>query len=291
MTKQKLGKGLDALLSTSSADFGINIRSGASKDLTLVSVNKITSSPYQPRREFDETKLEELASSIKSHGLLQPVVIRVRPDGAYELIAGERRLRASALAGLDEIPAIVENVSDKDASTFALIENLQREDLNALEEASGYHRLQEEFGLTQDDLAKLVGKSRSTVANSIRLLSLGARSKQLLQSGHLEMGHARALLALNGVEQDKIAELIGKKKHSVRQTEKLIRSMTLGNRDQKKTGKQKTKGADLLILERELMDSIGAGVSIDQSSRTTGKLSILYGSLEELDGLIERLRK
>ena len=291
MTKQKLGKGLDALLSTSSADFGINMRSGASKDLTLVSVNKITSSPYQPRREFDETKLEELASSIKSHGLLQPVVIRVRPDGAYELIAGERRLRASALAGLDEIPAIVENVSDKDASTFALIENLQREDLNALEEASGYHRLQEEFGLTQDDLAKLVGKSRSTVANSIRLLSLGARSKQLLQTGHLEMGHARALLALNGVEQDKIAELIGKKKHSVRQAEKLIRSMTLGNRDQKKTGKQKTKDADLLILERELMDSIGAGVSIDQSSRTTGKLSILYGSLEELDGLIERLRK
>ena len=291
MTKQKLGKGLDALLSTSSANFGINMRPGAGKDLTLVSVNKITSSPYQPRREFDETKLEELASSIKSHGLLQPVVIRVRPDGAYELIAGERRLRASALAGLDEIPAIVENVSDKDASTFALIENLQRENLNALEEASGYHRLQEEFGLTQDDLAKLVGKSRSTVANSIRLLSLGARSKQLLQSGHLEMGHARALLALNGVEQDKIAELIGKKKHSVRQTEKLIRSMTLGNRDQKKTGKQKTKDADLLILERELMDSIGAGVSIDQSSRTTGKLSILYGSLEELDGLIERLRK
>ena len=291
MTKQKLGKGLDALLSTSSADFGINMRTAASKDLTLVSVNKIMPSPYQPRREFDERKLEELSSSIKSHGLLQPVVIRIRPDGAYELIAGERRLRASALAGLDEIPAIVENVSDKDASTFALIENLQREDLNPLEEASGYHRLQEEFGLTQDDLAKLVGKSRSTVANSIRLLSLGARSKQLLQSGHLEMGHARALLALNGVEQDKIAELIANKKHSVRQAEKLIRSMTLGNRDQKKTGKQKTKDADLLILERELMDSIGAGVSIDQSSRTTGKLSIRYGSLEELDGLIERLRK
>ena len=291
MTKQKLGKGLDALLSTSSANFGINMRPGAGKDLTLVSVNKITSSPYQPRREFDETKLEELASSIKSHGLLQPVVIRVRPDGAYELIAGERRLRASTLAGLDEIPAIVENVSDKDASTFALIENLQRENLNALEEASGYHRLQEEFGLTQDDLAKLVGKSRSTVANSIRLLSLGTRSKQLLQSGRLEMGHARALLALNGVEQDKIAELIVNKKHSVRQAEKLIRGMTLGNRDQKKTGKQKTKDADLLILERELMDSIGAGVSIDQSSRTTGKLSIRYGSLEELDGLIERLRK
>ena len=233
MTKQKLGKGLDALLSTSSADFGINMRSAASKDLTLVSVNKITPSPYQPRREFDERKLEELASSIKSHGLLQPVVIRIRPDGAYELIAGERRLRASALAGLDEIPAIVENVSDKDASTFALIENLQREDLNPLEEASGYHRLQEEFGLTQDDLAKLVGKSRSTVANSMRLLSLGARSKQLLQSGHLEMGHARALLALNGVEQDKIAELIANKKHSVRQAEKLIRSMTRQPRPEK----------------------------------------------------------
>ena len=291
MTKQKLGKGLDALLSTSSVDFGINKRSAASKDLALVSVNKITPSPYQPRREFDERRLEELASSIKSHGLLQPVVIRIRPDGAYELIAGERRLRASALAGLEEIPAIVENVSDKDASTFALVENLQREDLNPLEEASGYHRLQEEFGLTQDDLAKLVGKSRSTVANSIRLLSLGALSKQLLQSGHLEMGHARALLALSGVEQDKIAELIVNKKQSVRQAEKLIRSMTLGNRDQKKTGKQKTKDADLLMLERELMDSIGAGVSIDQSSRTTGKLSIRYGSLEELDGLIERLRK
>ncbi len=291
MTKQKLGKGLDALLSKSSADFGINMRSAASKDLKLVSVNKIMPSPYQPRREFDEGKLEELSSSIKSHGLLQPVVIRIRPDGAYELIAGERRVRASALAGLDEIPAIVENIGDKDASTFALIENLQREDLNPLEEASGYHRLQEEFDLTQEDLAKLVGKSRSTVANSIRLLSLGARSKQLLQSGHLEMGHARALLALNGVEQDKIADLIANKKHSVRQAEKLIRGIALGNRDQKKTGKQKTKNADLLILERELMDNIGAGVSIDQSSSTTGKLSIRYGSLEELDGLIERLRK
>ena len=291
MTKQKLGKGLDALLSTSSADFGNNTGSRVSRGLTLVSVNKITPSPYQPRREFDERKLEELASSIKSHGLLQPVVIRIRPDGAYELIAGERRLRASALAGLNEIPAIVENVSDKDASTFALIENLQREDLNPLEEASGYHRLQEEFGLTQEDLAKLVGKSRSTVANSIRLLSLGARSRELLQSGHLEMGHARALLALSGVEQDKIAELIASKKHSVRQTEKLIRSMTPGSREQKKTAKQKTKEADLLILERELMDILGAGVSIDQSSRTTGKLSIRYGSLEELDGLIERLRK
>ena len=291
MTKQKLGKGLDALLSTSSADFGINVRSGPRKDLTLVEVNKIKPSPYQPRREFDERKLKELASSIKSHGLLQPVVIRVRPDGAYELIAGERRLRASALAGLDEIPAIMENVSDKDASTFALIENLQREDLNPLEEASGYHRLQEEFGLTQDNLAKMVGKSRSSVANSIRLLGLGMRSKQLLQSGHLEMGHARTLLALSGVEQDKIAELIAKKKYSVRQAEKLIRSMTSGIRDQKKTRQKKTKEADILILERELMDSIGADVSIEQSSRTTGKLSIRYSSLEELDGLIERLRK
>ncbi len=291
MTKQKLGKGLDALLSTSSADFGINIRSAANKDLTLVSVNKITPSPYQPRREFDERKLEELASSIKSHGLLQPVVIRTRPDGSYELIAGERRLRASTLAGLDEIPAIVENVSDKDASTFALIENLQREDLNPLEEASGYHRLQEEFGLTQDDLARVVGKSRSTVANSIRLLGLGLRSKQLLQSGRLEMGHARALLALSGVEQDKIAELISNKKYSVRQAEKLIRSVASDNFGQKETRKQKTKNADLVTLERELMEITGADVSIQQSSRSTGKLTIRYGSLEELDGLIERLRK
>ena len=291
MTKQKLGKGLDALLSTSSAGFGGNMRSGASKDLMLVRVNKITSSPYQPRREFDETKLKELASSIKSHGLLQPVVIRVRPDGAYELIAGERRLRASSLAGLDEIPAIVENVSDKDASTFALIENLQREDLNPLEEASGYHRLQEEFDLTQEDLAKIVGKSRSTVANSIRLLGLGIHSKQLLQAGHLEMGHARALLSLNGVEQDKVARLISDKKYSVRQAEKLIRSMTSGVRGQKETRKQKTKDADLLTLERELMDITGADVSIQQSSRSTGKLFIRYSSLEELDGLIERLRK
>ena len=291
MTKQKLGKGLDALLSTSSADFGINMRTAASKDLTLVSVNKITPSPYQPRREFDERKLEELASSIKSHGLLQPVVIRIRPDGSYELIAGERRLRASALAGLDEIPAIVENVGDKDASTFALIENLQREDLNPLEEASGYHRLQEEFGLTQDDLARVVGKSRSTVANSIRLLGLGMHSKQLLQSGRLEMGHARALLALSGVEQDKIAELISNKKYSVRQAEKLIRSMAPDNLGQKETRKQKTKDADLVTLERELMEITGADVSIQQSSRSTGRLTIRYGSLEELDGLIERLRK
>ena len=222
---------------------------------------------------------------------MQPVVIRIRPDGAYELIAGERRLRASALAGLDEIPAIVENVGDKDASTFALIENLQREDLNPLEEASGYHRLQEEFGLTQDDLARVVGKSRSAVANSIRLLGLGMHSKQLLQSGHLEMGHARALLALSGVEQDKIAELISNKRYSVRQAEKLIRSMTSGNLGQKERRKRKTKDADLVMLERELMEITGADVSIQQSSRSTGRLTIRYGSLEELDGLIERLRK
>ena len=247
--------------------------------------NKIRPSPYQPRREFDDTKLEELASSIKSHGLLQPVVIRIRPDGAYELIAGERRLRASALAGLNEIPAIVENVGDKDASTFALIENLQREDLNPLEEASGYHRLQEEFGLTQDEVASSTGKARSTVANSLRILSLPASVLELLALGKIEKGHAKLLATMSPGDAESLAKQITKNGLSIKEL-----SSQISNKNNTKASKPKSKDSDLLNIEKEMSESFGHKIEIETKNKKSGKVSITYNTLDELDNIISKMK-
>jgi ParB family chromosome partitioning protein len=207
MSKSRLGKGLDALLSagikpatqtaddTSTAQMAPESEKG--DGLLTVFVEEIIASPYQPRRHFDEQALEDLAASIASQGLLQPLVVRSRPQGGYELMAGERRWRAAQRAGLTEVPVVKREVSDQDASTIALVENIQREDLGALEQAVGLERLRTEFELTQQQLADLVGKSRAAIANNLRLLNLGAVARAALEAGELEMGHARALLGLS----------------------------------------------------------------------------------------------
>ena len=303
MSKKRLGRGLDALLSTqtavpvetgkdaSAADSGSDSvtdrASTPGAGIIEVVVGEVSTSPYQPRRYFDEEAISDLANSIKTNGLLQPIVVRERPQGGYELIAGERRLRAATLAGLAQIPAVVRAVSDEEASALALIENMQRENLNALEEAQGLARLRDEFGLTQQEIADAVGKSRVAVANHLRLLNLGARARGLLASGALEMGHARALLGLEGITQDQAADTVVAQHLSVRQTEVLVKKLS----DPQPTAKPQavTKDAETRRLEQRLMDHIGAPVTINHAASGKGELKISYSTLEELQGVLGHL--
>ncbi len=257
---------------------------------TGIAVAAISPSPYQPRRHFDPEALQELADSIKRQGLLQPVVVRERPQGGYELIAGERRWRAAQLAGVATIPAVVRTVSDEDASALALIENMQREDLNAMEEAMGLARLRDEFELTQQQIADVVGKSRVAIANLLRLMNLGALTKGLLESGALEMGHARALLGLEGIQQDQIAQQVVDQALSVRQTENLVRKLNQGgDRAARKAKMPINKDPDTVRLEQTLSDAIGAPVTIKHTPQGKGELAIRYSSLDELDGILKHL--
>jgi ParB family chromosome partitioning protein len=286
VSKKRLGRGLDALLS---ADTSLSPEAGeaAAADQNEVAVSDVVRSRYQPRLEFDEASLNELAASIRKQGLMQPVVVRPRPQGGYELIAGERRWRAAQIAGLHRIPAVIRDVTDEQASAMALIENIQREDLNPLEEAGALQRLKEEFGLTQQEVADAVGKSRVAVTNLLRLLSLSAPVRELLQSGDIEMGHARALLALEPLDQERLARVVAAKQLSVRATEALVRARTQPSR--KKPPKE--KDADTLVLERELSDRVGAPVTIAPDSRGQGgKLVIGYSTLDELEGILAHLK-
>jgi len=294
MTKKKLGKGLDALLSRSA--MGATERTleaqespslGGAQVLAEVSTADIKPSPFQPRRAFATEALDELAASIQHHGVLQPIVVRGLPQGGFELIAGERRWRAAQQAGLQTIPVVQRDVSDREASAFALIENIQREDLNVVEEALGLSRLRSEFNLTQQELADVVGKSRAAIANSLRLLNLGSVARDLLVTGQLNMGHARALLGLTGTEQDVIAQDVAVKHLSVRQTEVLVRK--LSSNPTKQGPRVGAKDSDTVLLERRLSDHLGASVSISQRSHGRGELVIKYGSLDELDGVLQRL--
>jgi len=249
-------------------------------------VDQIRPSPYQPRRHFDEEALAELSQSIRTQGLLQPVVVRKLAQGGYELIAGERRLRAVQLAGLKTIPAVIKTVSDKQASALALIENVQREDLSALEEAMGLARLRDEFELTQQQIADAVGKSRVAIANLLRLLNLGATARGLLEAGQLEMGHARALLGLEGIMQDQAARQTAELGLSVRQTEALVKR---AGEPAKVAAPAAAKDADVQRLEQRLMDKIGAPVAIRQKAQGQGELTIKYSSLDELQGVLGHL--
>ena len=289
MTKKRLGRGLDALLSDRTLQAPQSQQATMPQEGILsLALTEISPSPYQPRRDFDEESLSELAGSIKTSGLLQPIVVRERAQGGYELIAGERRFRAAKMAGLTSIPAISKSVTDEQASAFALIENVQREDLNALEEAQGFARLRDEFGLTQQEIANAVGKSRVAVANQLRLLQLGAISRGLLERGEIEMGHARALLSLEGITQDRAGHTVAKQKLSVRQAEALVRKLSRGGGG--KTSRETTpKDAETRRLEQRLMDKIGAAVSIRHRSSGAGELKIKYGSLEELQGVLNQL--
>ena len=291
MSKKRLGKGLSALLSdgvktgamaTSATNQPTYTPSGSFE----LNVDQIKTSPYQPRKWFEPSALQDLAQSIKSQGLLQPIVVRPIAQGGYELIAGERRWRAAQLAGLTKIPVINKQVSDREASAIALVENIQREDLNALEEAIGLDRLRSEFELTQQEVADVVGKSRAAIANSLRLLSLGAVARELLEDGKLDMGHSRALLGLTGTVQDQAALKVADGQLSVRDTETLVRTLLKEYEHGIETKAKPEKDTDTQRLERKLMDHLGAQVNIKHGKSGRGELVIKYSTLEELDGVL-----
>ena len=263
----------------------------AVQGLADVPVDQIFQGQFQPRRHFDEAALDDLAASIKSQGLMQPIVLRARATGGYEIVAGERRWRAAQRAELSAVPAIVREIDDEHAMAMALIENIQREDLNPLEEAWAMQRLRDEFELTQQELANTLGKNRASVANTLRLLNLAPTARTLLERGEIEMGHARALLGLEAADQDSLAREVADKSLTVRETERRVRAIVAPAKpaDPKKA-QTRSKDADTKRLEQQLSEKLGAPVAIDHSSSGKGKLVIGYSSLAELDGILQHLQ-
>ncbi len=279
------GRGLDALLgSIQKEKLQLEVQALDHGQLKKIDVNQLKRGAYQPRRFIDEAELQELAASIQKHGVMQPIVIRPIDDTeyAYEIIAGERRWRAARIAGLTEIPAIVRDLTDQVAIALALIENIQRQDLNPIDQAFALQRFHEEFGLSHQEIADTVGKARTTVSNLLRLLSLADEVKDLMQQGQIDMGHARAILTLKAKDQLKIAKIVMDKGLSVRQTEQLVRDWN--------TPKQEKAGAPVLAdveqLTQKLSERFSANVKIDYNNQGKGKLVISYNSLDELDGIL-----
>jgi ParB family chromosome partitioning protein len=295
--KRGLGRGLDALLgagrvapsSVAETSASNTTASSGTDDGTMreLPVDLIQRGQYQPRRDMEPESLRELADSIIAQGVMQPIVVRPVSDQRFEIIAGERRWRATQLAGLDVIPAIIRDVSDQAAIAMALIENIQREDLNPIEEAASLQRLQREFELTQQEVATAVGKSRSTVANLLRLMTLQEDVRRLVEHGDLEMGHARALLGLEGADQSQAARTVVAKALNVRQTEALVRNLLA-----KKTKPEPEKHLDPNIrhLQDDLSQRLGAQVLIQHSAKGRGKLVLSYNSLDELDGILSHIK-
>jgi len=293
--KRSLGRGLDALLGASataseaaeaSESTVSEVAADPDKLLKELPVDLIQRGKYQPRRDMVPESLQELADRIKAQGVMQPIVVRPISDRKYEIIAGERRWRATQLAGLDTIPAVIRDVPDEAAIAMALIENIQREDLNPIEEAASLQRLQQEFELTQQEVADAVGKSRSTVANLLRLMSLQEDVRKLVEHGDLEMGHARALLALEGGDQSHAAGQVVGKAMSVRQTEAMVRSLLAG-KDRPK--ENKTLDPNIRHLQDDLAQRLGTKVQIQHSAKGKGKLVLNYSSLDELDGILAHI--
>lgn len=276
--RRSLGRGLDSLLPEPVEEVD------APRTPTELPIEQLHRSARQPRRVIREDALEELAQSIRSQGVIEPVIVRPRTAGGYEIVAGERRWRAAQRAGLDRIPVVVREVDDRQAMAMALIENIQREDLNALEEASALKSLLDEYGMTHDELAAAVGRSRSQVTNLIRLLGLAVGVQRLLEQGDLEMGHARALLALPAEEQAAAARHVVGRGLSVRQTEALVKRLLSGT-DSKSVGKD----ADTRRLEREVSEHLAAPVTISANKKGRGRLVVRYSSLAELDGILDRM--
>jgi len=280
MAKLKgLGRGLDALLG------GDEVQSP--EHLMNVALTQLRAGKYQPRTQMDPGAIAELAESIKAQGVIQPILARPLGDGHFEIIAGERRWRAAKLAGLDSIPVLVREVRDDLALAMALIENIQREDLNPIEEAAGIQRLIDEFSMTHEAAAETVGRSRSGVTNLLRLLSLAKPVQDMVLRGNLDMGHARALLALPGAKQIELASLVLAKDLSVRQTEHLVAQALSAPQSRKRPPRDR----DLVALEEELSEHLGLHVSIAPRKKGTGRLMIDYGSLDQLDVVLARLRK
>ena len=292
LKKRGLGKGLDALLSTSQAannkiEQPQNVQPSAvnGEMLTHLEIDLLQSGKYQPRKDMSSEALEELSASIKSQGIIQPIVVRSIAENQYEIIAGERRWRAAILAGLDKVPCIIKQVADEAAMAIALIENIQREDLNAMEEAIALQRLIEEFSLTHQQVATAVGKSRATVSNLLRLNSLNEPVKRLLEHGDIDMGHARALLAVIGDEQTNIARIVAAKELTVRETERLVQK----SQNPSQTPEIPAKDNDIARLESQLIERLGAKVSINHSIKGKGKIIINYQNITELDGILSKI--
>lgn len=297
--KRGLGRGLDALLSASTdsvANTAVSTTDEldiqAQKDaldgvLKKIPVEFLQRGKYQPRRDMDQVALQELADSIKNQGIMQPIVVRPISEDRYEIIAGERRWRACQLAGLEKIPAVIRDVPDETAIALALIENIQREDLNPMEEAYALKRLQDEFELTQKEVAEAVGKSRTAVTNILRLLNLSDEVKTMLEHGDLEMGHARCLLTLDPDKQRFVAHTIISKSLSVRQAEAL--SKKAHSEDVEKIAEEE-ESRDILSLQEGLGNHIGVPVQIQHAKAGNGKMILKYNSLDELDGILAHLR-
>ncbi len=289
MVKRKgLGRGLDALLGMEeSSSTSETVRD--SEHLRELPVEFMRRGKYQPRRDMHPEALEELADSIRVQGVMQPIVVRSLGEDSYEIIAGERRWRASQLAGLETIPALIRNVSDESAMAMALIENIQREDLNAMEEAQALIRLQEEFGLTQQQIAQAVGKSRSSVANFLRLTTLSEEVQKLLEHGDLEMGHAKVLLGLEGDRQVEAARQAVARGMSVRQIEDLVKRMQHEQNQPEKTNEKKID-PDIRRLEERLEGQLSVPVRIEHTAKGKGKLVLKYNSLDELEGILDHIK-
>ncbi|MBS9403350.1 ParB/RepB/Spo0J family partition protein [Halomonas sp. TRM85114] len=301
--KRALGRGLDALIGANARrresldlpEFNPAIASDdrepdaspvAEERLERLPLGQLTRGKYQPRRDIQPEALEELADSIRAQGVMQPIVVRPIGESRYEIIAGERRWRAAQLAELDTIPAVIREVSDEVALALALIENIQREDLNPVEEAMAFKRLLEDFALTQQQVADAVGRSRAQVANLLRLLALDPEVQTLLERGDLDMGHARALLALSGAKQRKAAHEVVNKDLTVRDTEALVKRLVAGD-----TAKPTTPSPspDVACLETRLGEVLGAPVKIQHGRSGKGRVTIRYASLDELDGILEHI--
>jgi len=281
--KPGLGRGLDMLLSSATNE------SDKDSELKKLPVEKINKGEYQPRLSIDPDALQDLAESIKAQGLVQPVVVRRIEGGNYELIAGERRWRAAQMAGLHTIPAIIRDIPDQAAAAMSLIENIQREDLNPLEEALAMSRLISDFGLTHQQTAESVGRSRASVTNLLRLIDLQEKTKELLGKRQLDMGHARALLALEGQLQIETAQKVAKNQLSVRETERLVKKINSTDGDKSKTTPPQ-KALEVLKLEESISDKLGAKVNIQYNTKGKGKLIVEYNNLDELDGILEHIR-
>lgn len=291
MSKKKRGLGslgVDVLLSaTKTEDAFTGEDTVIQTPLQSLPVDLIQQSPYQPRQIMEPEALEALASSIKQQGVVQPIVVRKVAEG-YELIAGERRWRASQQAGLQEIPAVIKDVNDQEAAAIAIIENLQREDLNPLEEAQAFANLIDKFGLTHQEVGEVVSRSRAAVSNSLRLLALAQPVKDMLNQGELEMGHARALLALGDQQQIKCAQGIAQRQLSVRGAEALVKQLLDGS-SQKKASVSSNQDPDVSRMEHKISDRLGAKVSIQHSQNGSGRMHIRYTNLDEFEGIVDKI--
>jgi len=280
MKNRGLGRGLDALLNNDELS-----PSSSSDNSNLLDVEKLISGQFQPRKIFNQDSLKELAESIKAQGIIQPILVRMVSSDQYEIVAGERRWQAAKMANLKEVPVVIKDISDSTALAMALIENIQREDLNVIEEARGIKRLIDEFKMTHEEAAEAVGKSRTAVSNILRLLNLCEHAQKALETKKIEMGHARAILSLSSIDQTMMCQKIVNQKLSVREVEKEVLAGTT-----KKTSPKQSKDNDIKRLENELSERFGNTISISHKESGKGLISFKYANLDELDKIIANLK-